>query len=121
MRSEQDARHTGNAAPTINPDGAIEVPVVTLDEIALELGLNRCELVKADIEGGEFDFLRGGACFLRKQNPLLVLELNAAHMRRAGWTADDLRTLLREWGYPEHERSGSEAVSTLVAMPNQMR
>jgi FkbM family methyltransferase len=117
MHPEQDAQYTGNASAASNPDGAIEVPVVTLDEIAIELGLDRCDLVKADIEGGELDFLRGGASFLARHTPLLVFELNSAHMRRAGWTADDLRALLRHWGYGEYEGGGSAAISTLVARP----
>lgn len=46
------------------------VPVVTLDS----LGLERCDFLKADVEGMEIDVLRGAAETIARCRPLLYLE-----------------------------------------------
>lgn len=49
----------------------IEVPVSTLDA---EVGEKAVTLLKIDVEGAEFDVLRGGLGILEQQRPTIVLE-----------------------------------------------
>jgi FkbM family methyltransferase len=120
MRGEQSPGFTGNAARTLNPEGAVEVPVHAFDELAAELHIQRCDVVKVDIEGGEYDFLRGGEAFLRKHRPFIFIELNAPHMRRAGWSLDDLRRLLEAWEYDLTERAGGGEIEVAVLEPREL-
>ena len=101
---------TGNAAQAQpgSPTG-VEVPIRRLDDVALELGVRQCDVVKVDIEGGELEFLRGGEQFLREHMPVIYLELNGIHMSRFGWSTADLLDLIARWGYrPVVLRGGHE-------------
>lgn len=50
----------------------IEVPIDTLDNQLLNE--ERVDLIKIDVEGGEFDVLKGGVQLLRKFQPVIVFE-----------------------------------------------
>jgi FkbM family methyltransferase len=76
------------------------VPVVAFDDWAAQAGLDRLDLVKLDIEGGELEALRGMRRSLRRWRPrALVVEAKDPVMARAGAAGDDLRRLLRGCGY----------------------
>jgi len=55
----------------------IEVPAVTLVEMAEEHDWRRVDFVKLDIEGHELEAITGGAAFLENNSPLLMLEIKA--------------------------------------------
>lgn len=62
------------------------VGVATLDEVAAVLGLDRLDLVKADIEGFELRLVKGARATLTRLKPALLLELDDTHLARAGDT-----------------------------------
>ena len=62
--------------------GGITVPVVALDDELADL--DRLDLLKLDIEGGELRALRGGAATIGRLRPILVLELNPFVLWRWG-------------------------------------
>jgi FkbM family methyltransferase len=109
---------TGNAMRVLEPSEISQrVTIKRLDDLAQEVHIVRCDVIKVDIEGGELDFLRGAARFIRQQRPTIYLELNTPHMQRLGWSEDDVLTLAADWGYhallqttsgfvPYTERSG---------------
>ncbi len=77
--------------------GATEtVPVLTLDECALEFGWGqwRIDFVKLDAEGEEQNILRGGRDFLASQSPLIMFELKHGKVVNTG-----LIGLFQEQGY----------------------
>src|ERR1043166_2989498 len=65
------------------------VPVVTLDS----LGLMKCSLIKADVEGMEQDVLRGAEQTIRRHRPLLYVENDRAEKSAA------LIELIQRFGY----------------------
>jgi FkbM family methyltransferase len=75
------------------------VATATLDTVAAALGLERLDLVMADIEGWELALLRGGEASLRRFRPLLVLELLSSHLARAGDRVEDAFAFLAGLGY----------------------
>jgi FkbM family methyltransferase len=76
------------------------VPVVAFDDWAGQAGLDRLDLVKLDVEGGELEALRGMRGSLRRWRPrTLVVEAKEPVMARAGVAGGDLRRLLRDCGY----------------------
>ena len=46
----------------------------TVDSIVLSLGLNRIDFIKIDVEGTEFDVLRGSEFVLNKLRPVVIAE-----------------------------------------------
>lgn len=70
-----------------------------LDAVAEEYGIDGADFVKVDIDGHEPSFLDGGAEFLRRHLPVLMIEFNSAHLAIAGTDVYALRTQLEELGY----------------------
>ena len=62
-------RHSGLAALDRDAKGP-RVPVRTLDSFSLE----RVDLIKMDLEGFEYDFLRGGEATIANCRPVIVFE-----------------------------------------------
>jgi len=81
-------------------DAEIEaVGIATLDDLAAALGLDRLDLVKADIEGFELRLVAGARATLARLRPALLLELDDAHLARAGDTLATAWETLIELGY----------------------
>ena len=57
------------------------------------------KLIKVDIEGGEFAFLRGAAACIERCRPVLVMELDDRWLRRSGSSLDETLTLLERLRY----------------------
>ena len=66
--------------------GGISVPVVTVDDTVAELGLDRVDFIKIDVEGGELAVLQGAESTLLRDQPLLLFELNVFCLWRYGRT-----------------------------------
>lgn len=75
------------------------VSETTLDALAAELRLDRLDFIKADIEGSEMRFLAGARETIARFRPRLLVELNDAHLARAGDTMADAFVLLAGLGY----------------------
>lgn len=63
---------TGNNR--ISRDGAVQVPVETLDRIVAARNLARLDLLKIDVEGAEADVIRGAARSIARHRPVVVFE-----------------------------------------------
>lgn len=68
----------------------VRVPTITLDSLALE----DVRFVKMDIEGHELPALRGAEETIRRDRPLLLLELETRHQ-----PLEPVVELLTSWGY----------------------
>ncbi len=75
------------------------VELTTLDSFVADKGLDRIDFIKADIEGWELHALRGAERSLERFRPPLFLEVNDAHLARAGASAQGLFDWLAERGY----------------------
>lgn len=67
--------------------------------VAEQLPIDRCDVVKLDIEGGELDALVGGRKLLAEHRPLVCLELNPHRMAQFGWSVAELAAFSAELGY----------------------
>ena len=79
------------------------VPLATLDDAADALGIARLDLVKADIEGFELRLVEGARATLARFRPALLLELDDAHLARAGDTLAGAWDTLTALGYRAYE------------------
>lgn len=86
----------GNAG--LNDTEGIPVKVTTLDELLKDR--ERIDFIKIDIEGMEYEALRGGAKILAKHQPALIYETHPAFLKaRRSTLFDEIRDLLESLGY----------------------
>jgi FkbM family methyltransferase len=78
------------------------VPVDTLDQLCQRAGLTRLDFVKVDVEGAELHVLHGGAHTIDTLRPDLLLEIEARHVARYRYTAQDVAGWLTSRGYTMH-------------------
>jgi FkbM family methyltransferase len=97
--------------PVLGNGEMISVPVTTLDDFVTRGGpLPR--LIKIDVEGGEYEVLRGGASLFAIQRPLIIVEV---HHQQA---ADKISAWLEEFRYSSEWRIPEEKYPRcLIAWP----
>ena len=85
-----------------------EVRSVTLDQYCLDHGIERIDLLKMDIEGGEYNALMGSERLLRtKAIRCIFLELIEWAANRSGSSTVDIKRHLAEMGYKMFLKSSS--------------
>lgn len=98
-RSTVSNAGAGSLRPSAFHDGSMAVvPVRTLSDYATEAGLDRLDLLKADVEGAELLLFKGARELLDRFRPMMVFELS----RQASsfdYTRDDLLEELSARGY----------------------
>ncbi len=81
----------GSASAFGNAPERIEVKVATLDAVLAANGIDRVDVMKIDIEGGEFAALRGAERIIDNSPRMtLVIEIIDDHCKRAGYTGKEL-------------------------------
>lgn len=84
----------GGASFYLQPDGLLEeldVPVITLDDFFGREVQETISFIKCDVEGYEYEVLKGGEMVLRRDNPTILLECldkEAKAGRLFGYLAD---------------------------------
>ena len=89
--------HLGAAEARASVSHAVAVD--TIDEFVRRRSLARVDFIKADIEGWEMQMLLGATETLACFRPALMLEVNDAHLARAGDTRAALWRFLTERKY----------------------
>lgn len=81
----------------IQSAGAVfkEVPVRRLDSVLLELGIERLDFLKIDVEGGETPVILGASETIARHRPIIFTEFNAWTQMTAG--ARNPMEVLEEW------------------------
>ena len=99
--------------PVLGRGEIINVPVVTLDDF-VAAGEPPPQLVKIDVEGGEYEILCGGTKLFAKQRPLVIAEV---HHQQA---AEQITTWLSEYQYCAQWNIPNEKFPRhLFAWPNE--
>jgi FkbM family methyltransferase len=95
----------------------IEVQAITLQQIFDERGLDRCDLLKMDIEGGEYAILRGVNAGLLERVQRIALEY---HDHTSAGKHDELVRLLQNNGFQVQVRPNPvhDYLGYLYAMRN---
>lgn len=90
------------------------VTLSTIDAFVAERSLSRLDFIKADIEGWEMRMLAGGAGAIARFRPALLLEVQAAHLARAGDTPAAMWDFFARLGY-EAQRVREESAGLAFA------
>lgn len=77
LRLVEDQTVPGNAA--LFEAGGVRVPVATLDHAVADYALARVDFVKIDVEGMEYEVLRGAVASLKTFMPVLYFETMTHH------------------------------------------
>lgn len=72
-----------HAAPD-NSQGSVSVPVVRGDDYFASSGVQGCHLLKIDVEGFEVDVLRGLSETIKRERPVILMELSDATKEQLG-------------------------------------
>lgn len=80
-----------------NTDGAIDAPVVSLDNELARLGVKRVDFIKADIEGAELEFVKGAEKTLAANN--VSLAIASYHLVDGKRSHFELEKILPRLGY----------------------
>lgn len=98
-----EAHENQNAGALYLTAGAGEIPVTTLDDIQWQI--EPFKLLVMDIEGWEPKALRGGERAIRKNRPIIVLEVYNGALSRAQEDREQLFRQLEGLGYPKRNWS----------------
>ena len=93
--------------------GTIPVRVTTLDRFAEAEGIGHVDLIKIDVEGFEMHVLRGGEQVIRRDRPVLFIELSDENLRAQDGSAAELVEWLERQDYSvAHAGNGRPVAST---------
>jgi FkbM family methyltransferase len=92
---QRDIRHVG-----VEMNHSVEVPVLTLDDLALKHNLSAIDFLKLDLEGHEFEALKG-AKRLFQQNKIraIAFEFGACNIDSRTYFKDFWQLLVYEYGF----------------------
>ena len=127
--------HSIHASAISREEGAtsIECPVGTLDQMLADGKLAPPDVIKVDVEGGEFDVFRGGQKTIAQYRPAITFESDD-NAQRFGYTRQVLCNFLRATGrYRFYAVAGQKlalaedaiekndfSVRDIVALPEEM-
>ena len=94
QRSRVGAGQAGVNLPAGTYDEVLEVPVTTLDSFVAEAVEKPIGLIKADVEGHEFEVFKGARKTIAEQRPILLFELMDTEADRG-----DMFSLMTDLGY----------------------
>jgi FkbM family methyltransferase len=113
MRSDNNSS-TGNAFCVGDNENKLKANyssrLTKLDTFAKENGIDRCNLIKVDIEGGEFNFFGGGENFITKTRPIILSEFNPYFAEQYGYDFQDIIRLASSWRYDLYEQKRDKFV-----------
>jgi FkbM family methyltransferase len=90
---------TGNWIDAPYSDKLESVQLVSIDSFLRQRGLQRVDLIKADVEGYELHVLRGAHRCLSDLRPKLLLEIDRTWCARSGYHPSAIFEFLREFNY----------------------
>jgi len=79
--------------------GTAGASVASLDEYLDRTGIARVHLVKMDTDGYECPVLRGGMITIKRERPLIIMELAPYVLEETGHSLEELLDILRTLGY----------------------
>ena len=93
-----------NASQDSAATGSYSVPAKPLDAIVKEAKLDRVDVIKIDVEGAEFEVLKGATQTLADYRPVLIVELLPDQLKAMGTTIDAVTQFLASHGYTSSRR-----------------
>jgi FkbM family methyltransferase len=80
-------------------DEFVEVQVERLDDFVEREKIERVDAIKIDAEGAELKVIRGADKTIRRNKPILMVEIHPATLQAAGTTPEELFETIVSYGY----------------------
>lgn len=97
---DRELGNPGMNRVTQNPEKSSNmVDIITLDSFYRDYIISGEILIKIDVEGYEFEVLKGGKKFLEEQKPILFIELDDNNLKDQNSSALELIEFLSDLGY----------------------
>ena len=74
----------------------IEIQTITLDDWAKQQNVSKIDLVKIDVEGHEFDSVKGCVHILKDIKPIFIIEIE---LRHAKYAINEIFDFIKNFGY----------------------
>ena len=116
--SRVSEHNAGMSRISSGADEGVPVDLITLDDFVELKQLDRIDLIKIDVEGYEYEVLRGAIALLRRFRPTLVFELDDSLLANFQATPRDVLSQLEELGYGLTDISTGEVVSSDSPLPD---
>lgn len=102
---------TGNAfwlkeAQSDQSKSSSSSPITKLDTFVVKHNITACDFIKVDIEGAEFEFLKGGLNFITTTRPIIYGEFNSVWVKEFGYSFLDIAELAKPWDYNLYKQEG---------------
>ena len=96
-----ESKISGYSSPSLARKGSksISVQVVRGDDLVSEKKIYLPSIMKIDVEGYEFEVIKGLEETIRKAKPIIFLEIHPTLLRNLGRVKDDVINLLEEMNY----------------------
>ncbi len=91
--------HSTISGGTNVSDDYVEIPAVTLDTYVRDQNITALRLVKIDVEGGEYEVIKGAHETLASLRPIVLMELSDALQESRGFSTVEFKKLMKQFGY----------------------
>jgi FkbM family methyltransferase len=108
----------GQAHLAVDQEAGTPVPIERLDDLVERARLSDVGFVKIDVEGAEFQVLRGAEGLLSNARPVVLCEIQDIWCARYGNKASDVFSLLNGYGYVANVLKGGTFSQTLHVDPD---
>lgn len=99
-----------------NPEGEHSVvDIITLNDYVSSVDIKRVDLIKIDVEGFEFQILKGARNVLDKFHPTLFIEIDDENLDDQGDSPVKILEFLMELGYTDFERADDRTKVNLLS------
>ena len=90
---------SGASSEFLNYSKRVQTTMRHLDDVIKEQKINKVDFIKADIEGGELNMLKGAEKLIENFRPKLLIEIVDMHCQRFGHSPVDIYQFLLSKGY----------------------
>lgn len=94
-----------------------KIPVITLDEFREHHQIKHISFIKIDVEGHEFEVLKGATKIIQDCKPAFMIEINSGFLKRSGSSAAEIFSFFQERGY-RHLKI-DEKLGQFISSPQQ--
>jgi FkbM family methyltransferase len=114
---ESDAGHAHLVAGEVGPERLETITLTTVDAFVTSNRLTRVDVLKIDVEGADFEVIRGAQTTLRRFRPVVLMEVEL--ITRFGASVRDVEHFLDAIGY-DCQLLGHRSATDLLCRPRRL-
>lgn len=111
----------GNRIASVNSSSIQEafIETIKLDDFIIENNIEKVDVLKIDVEGFEYNVLKGAINVLAKFKPKLFIELNDNNLKDQGSSSEELLRLIESLSYKISNAENGQSVSSTQDFKNR--